>query len=542
MTQRVDRNTLQAAGISEENIQKLEVAWNEFQRTKGQVRHHMPHIVCTGIYNAGKSTLLNALAGQELFPTGDVPTTKQVAQAEFDGAVYVDTPGLNAQEEDDLETQKAYQSADFILFVSNAQNGGISESESAWLKKLKERYSALEQRLICVLTHCTQVDPEQLPGIRDKVCEDFKKAVGFAPNPVICVDSVSYQKGISEDKPRLADQSGIPQLQAFLAEQIADAERLLRQAGELELDALRTSLLALLEQIYRSLGGKYTQAEGARRKQLTKLDAAWEEMEKGLSESMSSVQDKQFDDVFYFFLPSPHNSYESDIKSKWEARQKLESSLRSTYNGRAQALDDTVEKLMWWRRRYCINGMDSVYFSVCDSLNRTYERCVLALQKLGVSVSKTDEISIEADLPSNLTGEVEWGLKDNVVRTGGYYALEKYCDRYASINSYTDIEFGRILKGVSREVTRYSYDVGDAARKMEKDMEEALASNLRRIDGRLVTLCQGFCRKLEPEIAKREEAIQKQIDDYRALLQSNENDDVKKAMAYLKGLKKEVAR
>lgn len=125
----IQTDTLKAAGIPEQSIRRLEAAWEAFQSAKNYAPNQMPHIICTGIYNAGKSTLLNALAGKEILPTGDIPTTKKVARAVLDGAVYIDTPGLNAAEEDDQETQSAYEMADFILFVSNAQNGGISKSE-----------------------------------------------------------------------------------------------------------------------------------------------------------------------------------------------------------------------------------------------------------------------------------------------------------------------------------------------------------------------------------------------------------------------------
>lgn len=180
----IQRDMLEKAGISQVEIRHLEAAWDAYQTAAAQPVHQIPHIVCTGIYNAGKSTLLNALCGEEKFPTGDIPTTKEVAQAEFNGAMYIDTPGLNAMVEDDRETQAAYESADFILFVANAQNGGISAAEAEWLQKLKARYGSLQQRLIYVLTHCTQVEPEQLPAIQEKTIGDFKKAVEFEPERI----------------------------------------------------------------------------------------------------------------------------------------------------------------------------------------------------------------------------------------------------------------------------------------------------------------------------------------------------------------------
>jgi len=75
----IQTDTLKAAEISEQDIRRLVTAWEAFWTAKKQVRHQIPHIVCTGIYNAGKSTLLNALAGKEFFPTGDIPTTKKIA-------------------------------------------------------------------------------------------------------------------------------------------------------------------------------------------------------------------------------------------------------------------------------------------------------------------------------------------------------------------------------------------------------------------------------------------------------------------------------
>ena len=157
----VQKDILENAGVPAQDVQRLEAAWAAYQGAKNQPVRDIPCIVCTGIYNAGKSTLLNALTGTEHFPTGDVPTTKTVAQAELDGAVYIDTPGLNAAEADDMETQAAYEAADFILFVSSAVSGGISQAEAQWLRTLGERYD-LGQRLIFVLTKCGQAAPEEL--------------------------------------------------------------------------------------------------------------------------------------------------------------------------------------------------------------------------------------------------------------------------------------------------------------------------------------------------------------------------------------------
>lgn len=122
---------------------------------------------------------------------------------------------------------KSYETADFILFVSSAVSGGISQAEAAWLRMLRERYTqeGLRQRLIFVLTKCGQADREQLPGIVERFRQDLENTVGF--RAVIPVDSVTYQKGAVEGKALLVEHSGIPDLEKQLAEKIAAADKLL---------------------------------------------------------------------------------------------------------------------------------------------------------------------------------------------------------------------------------------------------------------------------------------------------------------------------
>lgn len=279
----IPTDTIRAAGIPEQDIRQLEAAWEAFQNAKNNAQQQTPHVVCTGIYNAGKSTLLNALAGKEIFPTGDIPTTRKVAQAEFDGAVYIDTPGLNAAEEDDQETLNAYESADFILFVSSAQNGGISEAEAVWLQKLKDRYGSLQQRLIFALTHCAQVERGQLPAIREKVCEDLEKALDFSPEQIFCVDSVTYQSGVEIKENLLIESSGIHGLQKHIAEKIAVADKLLTQAWISDRAQRQKDVQKQISTIYAMVKEKQAKADNEQKKKLAAADKAWAEFEADLT-------------------------------------------------------------------------------------------------------------------------------------------------------------------------------------------------------------------------------------------------------------------
>lgn len=533
----LQREILQKAGVPQEDIQRLEKAWDAYQTAASDPVRQIPHIVCTGIYNAGKSTLLNALCGEERFPTGDVPTTKTVAQSEFNGAVYIDTPGLNAQKGDDLEAQKAYESADFILLVANIQNGGIGEAEAVWLKGLRERYTAdsLRQRLIYVLTHCGQIEPEEATTIRDKICADLERIIGFAPDPIFCVDSVIYQKGVSEDKPLLAEHSGIPHLQSYLTKLIPGALQILRQARKAGLDARRKELVNQIDQCQVFLEQELYQKSQKSKDKIAILDAVWAEL-------ISSLPEKSHVNVcsrYIFSLPYPSNR-SGQAKSESEARQKLESALRTTYDSRDRILDKVVDSFMQEAHRYTADGLDSRYFSECSSVNQAFEKCVLDLQKIGVSVQKDTDISVKPDIPYGLASELERSLRDGVVRYGDYYSLSKYIDMYADIYSIgTSYEKGFL--GIIREIPCYSYDIGSAKREMEKDMESEWKSNVSSVNQRLTGIWQDFLIKLYAAVNTRKTALKSQVDAYRSTLQQeSDHTGIDAAISHLDTLKKEM--
>lgn len=70
-----------------ESVKKLVQDYPAMQESFAQVSVQFEDKVKTpgisvmvyGIYNAGKSTLINALIGQEVAPTGDIPLTDKVA-------------------------------------------------------------------------------------------------------------------------------------------------------------------------------------------------------------------------------------------------------------------------------------------------------------------------------------------------------------------------------------------------------------------------------------------------------------------------------
>lgn len=76
-----------------------------------------PAILFYGMYNAGKSTLINALCGKLVAKVGDVPTTAKVDYIPWEGYTLIDTPGINAKTEHTRIAEAAIQKSDIVLFV-----------------------------------------------------------------------------------------------------------------------------------------------------------------------------------------------------------------------------------------------------------------------------------------------------------------------------------------------------------------------------------------------------------------------------------------
>jgi GTP-binding protein EngB required for normal cell division len=86
-----------------------------------------PTIMVYGVYNAGKSTLLNAIFGKrEMAKTGDSPETAEVTAYNYNGYKIYDTPGINAPIEHQRVTEEHLSKSELVIFVLS-NNGSFEE-------------------------------------------------------------------------------------------------------------------------------------------------------------------------------------------------------------------------------------------------------------------------------------------------------------------------------------------------------------------------------------------------------------------------------
>lgn len=178
------------------------------------------NIINAGIMDHGKSSLFNSLLDKDFFKVADVRTTVEIGTAQWRDNVYLlDTPGLKANEKDDLTAHDAYRRANMIIFVHNPQVGELHENELAAINKIKALFNNDDffcKHFCLVLTFGESESKENINSILTKTLDDVKTHCGISEFKIFVVSNSCYQKGIAENKQPLINESGIPELRDFL--------------------------------------------------------------------------------------------------------------------------------------------------------------------------------------------------------------------------------------------------------------------------------------------------------------------------------------
>jgi len=192
-----------------------------------------PTIMVYGTYNAGKSTLLNALFGkEEMAKTGDAPETSEISEYIYNGYKLYDTPGINAPQEHEDVTNEHLNKCELILFVLS--NDGSFE-EIFIYEKISEIVK-LNKPILIVLNNKSGIDKgsieekEQIDKINLNLSKigDTMEIEAIESKVSLCVvNAKTALKAKLGDKKLLLEKSNILQLEN-------DIDRLLADAGKTE--------------------------------------------------------------------------------------------------------------------------------------------------------------------------------------------------------------------------------------------------------------------------------------------------------------------
>lgn len=194
-----------------------------------------PVVSVYGAYNAGKSTLLNALTGEELCATGDVPETHKVEKIKWGDWTIYDTPGIDAPIQHQEITEEHLRKSECILFVIST-NGDFES------KLIYEKLGSLVKRGKPVLLIFNDKSGilnkafvsegeiyEKIQGNIDKIWIEMELEKFNKPEKILVNAQSALKAKLSavsgKPKPLLLQQSRVPMLERKL-------EEFIRETGE----------------------------------------------------------------------------------------------------------------------------------------------------------------------------------------------------------------------------------------------------------------------------------------------------------------------
>lgn len=214
-----------------------------------------PSIMLYGIYNAGKSTLLNALLGQNQANVSDRPETSTINEYVWQSYRIFDTPGVDAPIEHQQITEQHLQQVEVVLFVMST-NGAFDESD------IYHRLAAVlknGQQLIIVLNDKIGTSETDKHSILQRVSEHLSKQLNdslalLKDVSVIALNAKTALKGRLEKKALLIEKSNIGQLEATIHQKMAQTslQDSLRTLAQLCLTPLEALIRAITQELTES--------------------------------------------------------------------------------------------------------------------------------------------------------------------------------------------------------------------------------------------------------------------------------------------------
>jgi GTP-binding protein EngB required for normal cell division len=207
-------------------------------------------LVVAGEYNAGKSTFINALLGDEVFAMGDLPTTMDISilrhgtsgppKAVGDHTlVYhypldvlrdlevVDTPGTNSMERMEEEITRGFvPRADLVLFVTTLLQP-LTASEMTFLTHISD----WGKKIIYIVNGVDRRNTdEQIDRVREYIAREVGSRLGGGTPTIYCIsalqslrEKVARRTGAAVTQPDPKNE--FPALEHYLLTTLRDKER-----------------------------------------------------------------------------------------------------------------------------------------------------------------------------------------------------------------------------------------------------------------------------------------------------------------------------
>lgn len=247
-----------------------------------------PIIAVCGLMNAGKSYLLNMLTqniDQEYFKTADQRETTANSKLETEHYIYLDTPGLDANAQDDAMAHQGIDDADIVLFVHQPQ-GELDPSEMDFLLELKNRFGASAEHCITiVLSKIDKESPEKIEAISQAIHKQCQAHLGIELS-IFQISNTRYKTGISQKKNALVQASHIDALQQHLD----TIQPIIHQTRQVKLATTIESLLQEMNAVEQELQTQKSSIQQDIEQRFSNFNQQMDQLNTFLKESISNYQ------------------------------------------------------------------------------------------------------------------------------------------------------------------------------------------------------------------------------------------------------------
>ena len=217
---------------------------------KEKIENTKPQIMFFGLYNAGKSSLLNELLRDDVAKVADVPTTDHVDYYNWRGYTIADTPGVGAPIEHEEVTNEAIRKADVVLFVMT--NAGSFEKKENYVR-MKDIIDA-GKKIIIVINDKSNFLPqecyEEMMQVQQKIYDNMMALdIDNVKErfTILFVNAKLAHKGRTANKHLLWEKSQIAELESYILSEMKNSDdfAVIRHA----IDEINKDVEAIREQL-----------------------------------------------------------------------------------------------------------------------------------------------------------------------------------------------------------------------------------------------------------------------------------------------------
>lgn len=356
---------------------------------KEKIENTKPQIMFFGLYNAGKSSLLNELLRDDVAKVADVPTTDHVDYYNWRGYTIADTPGVGAPIEHEEVTNEAIRKADVVLFVMT--NAGSFEKKENYVR-MKDIIDA-GKKIIIVINDKSNFLPqecyEEMMQVQQKIYDNMMALdIDNVKErfTILFVNAKLAHKGRTANKPLLWEKSQIAELESYILSEMKNSDDfvVIRHA----IYEINQDVEAIVEAI---------------REQLSQVDTnpeymAIQKVLNGLHNSKIQVRKNMSD-----FISSQTNRLGVTLPDAIWAVKEDQAKIDQTVQQAQQNLSEKVKA-----------HLEDQLQTVVDDLSMDWTNFVVEMQKLEAQRIRVDEPQVEAAQSTEIPEENTDFIKESM--------------------------------------------------------------------------------------------------------------------------------